>query len=140
MRNYKEHLIQTGSKIIEALICLNNLSEDAILFVVDSEDKLLGSLTDGDIRRGLIRGLSTDHLVNEIIQPEPRFLRKGEVDIKKVIEYREGNFRILPILDKDNRVINVINFRETRSYLPIDAVIMAGGKGVRLKQIGRAHV
>ncbi len=61
-----------------------------------------------------------------------RYLRKGESDIKKVIEYREGSFRILPILDKDDRVVNVINFREIRSYLPVDAVIMAGGKGQRL--------
>lgn len=135
MRNYKEHLIRIGSRIIDALVCLNNLGEDAIMFVVDDDERLIGSLTDGDIRRGLIKGLSTSDIVDEIIQSNPRFLRKGAVDIKKVIEYREGNFRILPILDKDNRVTNVINFRETRSYLPIDAVIMAGGKGVRLRPL-----
>lgn len=135
MRNYKEHLIRTGSKIIDALVCLNNLSEDAIMFVVDDNDKLIGSLTDGDIRRGLIKGLSTHHLVDEVIQPNPRFLRKGVVDIKKVIEYREGLFRILPILDMDDRVVNVINFRIIKSYLPIDAVIMAGGKGQRLSPL-----
>jgi dTDP-glucose pyrophosphorylase len=135
MRSYKEHLIRTGSKIIDALVCLNNLFGDAILFVIDNEEKLIGSLTDGDIRRGLIKGLTTEHLVDEIIQSNPRFLRKGAVDLNKVIEYREGNFRILPILDKDDRVTNVINFRETRSYLPIDAVVMAGGKGTRLRPL-----
>src|SRR5699024_239975 len=116
MRNYKEHLIRNGSRIIEALVSLDNLSLDAILFVVDENEKLLGSLTDGDIRRGLIRGLTTDHLVDEVIQLNPRFLRKGEVDIKKVIEYRESNLRILPILNKENCVTNVINFRTTKSY------------------------
>lgn len=135
MRNYKEHLIRSGSKIIEALVSLDNLSLDAILFVVDEKERLLGSLTDGDIRRGLIKGLSTDNLVDEIIQPHPRFLRKGEVDIKKVIEYRESNLRILPILNKDDCVTNVINFRETKSYLPVDAVIMAGGEGSRLRPL-----
>lgn len=135
MRNYREHLIQSGSKIIDALICLNNLSEDAIVFVVDNEEKLIGSLTDGDIRRGLIKGLSTGHVVDEIIQPNPRFLRKGNIDIDKVIEYRKGLFRILPILDKDDKVVNVINFRIIKSYLPIDAVIMAGGEGLRLRPL-----
>ncbi|MBD1386227.1 nucleotidyltransferase family protein [Mucilaginibacter rigui] len=135
MRNYKDHLILTGTLIIEALIQLDKLAKDAILFVVDEDDKLIGSLTDGDIRRGLIKGLSTKHPVTDIIQSSPRYLRKGESDINKVVEYREANFRIIPILDKSNRVVNVINFRETRSYLPIDAVIMAGGRGQRLKPL-----
>lgn len=134
-RNYREHLILMGSRILDALVALNNLSEDAILFVVDNNSKLIGSLTDGDIRRGLIRGLSTDNIVDEIIQPNPRYLRRGAVDIKKVIEYREANYRILPIVNREDRIVNVINFRETRSYLPIDAVIMAGGKGSRLKPL-----
>jgi dTDP-glucose pyrophosphorylase len=135
MRNYTEHLIQSGTSIKGALIKLNELAKDAILFIVDEKNKLKGSLTDGDVRRGLISGITIDHKVDDIIQPDPRFLRKGEYDIQKVIEYREGNFRILPILDKDDIIINVINFRETRSYLPVDAVIMAGGKGERLKPL-----
>jgi dTDP-glucose pyrophosphorylase len=135
MRNYKDHLISKETTIIEALVRLDYLTKDAILFIIDSEDKLIGSLTDGDVRRGMIRGLSTSESVLSIIQPTPRFLRKGELDIDKVIEYRNGNYRILPILDKDHKVVSVINFRETRSYLPIDAVIMAGGRGERLKPL-----
>ena len=135
MRNYKDHLLPFESNIMGALVQLNLLGKDAIVFVVDDEEKLIGSLTDGDVRRGLIKGLSTLDPVKEIIQSDPRFLRKGEMAIDKVIEYRESHFRILPILDKDDRVVNVINFRETRSYLPIDAVIMAGGRGERLRPL-----
>jgi dTDP-glucose pyrophosphorylase len=135
MRNYREHLIKSGSTIKEALEQLNFLSNDAILFVVDSEDFLVGSLTDGDVRRGLLKGVSIDNSVNEIIQPNPRFIKKGERDIQKIIEYRNMNFRILPIIDKANKVVNVINFREIRSYLPVDALIMAGGRGQRLKPL-----
>ena len=40
MRIYKDHLILSGSKVKEALVALNELSQDAILFVVDSDDKL----------------------------------------------------------------------------------------------------
>lgn len=135
MRSFRDHLILSGSTIKEALIKLNLLPLDAILFIVDKEDKLIGSLTDGDVRRALIRDVAISNVVDEIIQPNPRFLRKGERDIQKVIEYRKGNFRILPILDKDNKIVNVINFREIRSYLPLDAVIMAGGKGQRLRPL-----
>ncbi|OYU81527.1 MAG: nucleotidyltransferase [Flavobacterium sp. BFFFF1] len=135
MRNYKEHLISSGSTIKDALVQLDALAKDAILFVVADEDRLVGSLTDGDVRRGLLKGVSIDHVLDEIIQSNPRYIRKGERDIQKVIEYRDGNFRILPVLDKEDRVVNVINFRELRSYLPVDAVIMAGGRGQRLQPL-----
>jgi dTDP-glucose pyrophosphorylase len=130
--NYKDHLILSGTTINQALIQLDKLAKDAILFVVDKEDKLIGTLTDGDVRRGLINGVSIQRPINDIIQKSPRFIQKGERDINKVVEFREGNFRIVPVVDKDHRVVNVINFRELRSYLPLDAVIMAGGRGQRL--------
>jgi dTDP-glucose pyrophosphorylase len=135
MRIYKDHLILSGSKVKDALLLLNELSQDAILFVVDAEDKLVGSLTDGDVRRGLLKGFNIESLVNEIIQDNPRYITKGENDLKKIIEYREGDFRVVPVVDEKNKVVNVINFRNIRSYLPIDAVIMAGGRGQRLKPL-----
>lgn len=135
MRNFKEHLLLTQNTIKEALIKLQDLAKDAILFVVDKEDKLLGSLTDGDIRRGLINGIAVTDKVDMIIQANPKFIRKGEKNLEKIIEYREGNYRILPVLDTNDKVVNVINFRLIRSYLPVDAVIMAGGKGTRLRPL-----
>jgi len=139
IKTYKKHLLKRGSTVKEALARLNFLAQDAILFIVDKEDKLLGSLTDGDVRRGLLKGFGIDDLVDEIIQPKPRFLRKGEHDIVRVIEYRENNFRVIPILDKKDRIVNVINFREVKSYLPVDAVIMAGGRGKRLRPLTDTH-
>lgn len=130
--NYTKHLIYSHLDIKSSLKQLNDLGKDAILFVVDENNKLVGSLTDGDIRRGLLNNISIFDKVTNVIQPNPRFIRKGESNINKLIEYREGNFRILPILDNDDKVVNIINFRETRSYLPIDAIIMAGGRGQRL--------
>lgn len=133
MRHYKEHLIPSGTSIREALKVLDKLAKDAISFVVDENDKLIGSLTDGDVRRGLIQGAELEQVVDDIIQFNPRFIRKGDQDIEKVIEYREKNFKVIPILDKDNRIVNVINFGELKSYLPVDVVVMAGGKGTRLR-------
>jgi dTDP-glucose pyrophosphorylase len=132
MISYKDHLIKKECNIEQALVQLNHLGKDAILFVVDDQGILVGALTDGDIRRGLIKGISINKGIELIIQSHPRYIRKGEADIKKIIEYRESNYRILPVLDSNDRVVNVINFRELKSYLPIDAVIMAGGRGQRL--------
>jgi dTDP-glucose pyrophosphorylase len=135
MRNFRDHLLFSGSTIKQALIQLDILAKDAILFIIDQDDRLVGALTDGDVRRGLIKGIGIDDKVNSIIQENPKFVRKGERDINKVIEYREGNFRILPVINQDDKVVNVINFREIRSYLPVDAVIMAGGRGQRLQPL-----
>jgi dTDP-glucose pyrophosphorylase len=135
MINFKQHLLSLDSTIKLALIRLNQLAKDAILFVVDNNNKLIGSLTDGDIRRGLIKGITIDHNVLDVIQKNPRFVRKGESNLKKIIEYREGNYRIIPVIDKDDEVVNIINFRFFKSYLPIDAVVMAGGRGERLRPL-----
>lgn len=135
LKTYDKHLLQKGSSIREALKRLDYLAKDAIIFIVTDEDKLVGSLTDGDVRRGLLKGFSIDNIVDDIIQPSPRYIRKGEHNIDKVIEYRENNYRIIPILDKEDHVVNVINFRELKSYLPVDAVIMAGGRGERLRPL-----
>ena len=131
--DYKKHLIVAQSSIREALEKLNVLASDAILFVVDENENLVGSLTDGDVRRGLLKGFEITNSVGDIIQKNPKFIRKGERDINKVIEYRKNSFKILPVLaEHSNQIINVINFRLINSYLPIDAVVMAGGKGTRL--------
>jgi dTDP-glucose pyrophosphorylase len=135
MRSYKEHLILSGSTVKHALGVLNDLSQDAILFVVNENHKLIGSLTDGDVRRGLLNDFTVETKIDEIIQSNPRFIRKGQYDIQKIIEYREEDYRVIPVLDENDIVINVINFRYIKSYLPIDAVIMAGGRGQRLQPL-----
>lgn len=77
MNKYKDHLILTGSTIKQALIQLTSLGADAILFVVDNEDKLIGAITDGDVRRGFIKGISIEAPINDIIRFSPRFIKKG---------------------------------------------------------------
>ncbi len=133
LNTYKKYLLKKGSTVRDALARFNILAKDAIVFIVTEDNKLVGSLTDGDVRRGLLKGVGIDNLVDEIIETNPRFIRKGERDITKVIEYREKNFRIIPILDKNDHIVNVINFGEIKSYLPVDVVIMAGGRGERLR-------
>ena len=135
MNNYKEHLIHFESTIEQALVQLNVLGKDAILFAVNENTALIGALTDGDIRRGLLKGYTIQDPLKSIIQSNPRYVRKGEFDLRTIIEFRENNFRIIPVIDKNDKVVNVINFRFMRSYLPIDAVIMAGGRGQRLSPL-----
>jgi len=133
--NYKKHLLKKGSTIREALSKFDVLAKDAIVFIVGENNQLVGSLTDGDVRRGLLKGFTLENKVDEVLQSSPRFIRKGEQNIDKVIEYRNNDFRIIPVLDNLDRVVNVVNFNVLKSYLPIDALIMAGGRGERLRPL-----
>lgn len=133
MYTLDRHLIEGGEKIKTALVKLNELAGDAILFVVNSNNQLIGSLTDGDVRRGLISGLTLESEVKEFIQTNPKYIDKSNYTVKDVIALREKKLRIIPVLDSSKQVINILNFRLHDSYLPVDAVIMAGGKGTRLR-------
>lgn len=133
--NFKKHLVFKNNTIKEALAQLNELASDAILFVVDEQGRLIGSLTDGDIRRGFLKGLILDSDVSQFIQQNPKFIQKGKYTIEDIVKYRNNHLKIIPIVDDKNRIIDVLNFNFHKSYLPIDVIIMAGGRGERLKPL-----
>lgn len=135
MRDFNDHIIRKEATLKEALGRLDKLAADAILFVVDEESRLLGSLTDGDVRRGLLQGKSVEEKVVNYIQPHPKSVNKVNYSLPEIIKLRDQNFKVLPVLDADRRVINVINFRFQKSYLPLDALVMAGGRGSRLQPL-----
>ncbi len=129
---YKDRLIPEGSSLIDALETLNKLGSEPIAFVVTQDQKLIGSLTDGDIRRALLKGINMQEKVDQIIQQHPVFLLSNQVDISKLQSYRQRNVMVLPVVDANHCIIDVISLRQQKSYLPINAMIMAGGKGSRL--------
>jgi len=135
MDTIKQHLITNNLSVRQVLARFDELASDAILFIVDHEDKLVGSLTDGDIRRGLIKGLDLQDEIMSFIQGNPKYCRKDQFDLAKLKEWRAKNFKIIPVLNEDDQIIDIINFRHQKSFLPIDAVIMAGGQGSRLRPL-----
>lgn len=135
MKNIEKHIIHKKHSVRQVLSKLDILASDAILFLVNDDFELIGSITDGDIRRGLIKGLGLEDEIIKFSQAHPKFFRKNQFDLKQMQEWREKNYKIIPVLDSKNKIIDIINFRLQKSYLPIDAVIMAGGKGTRLRPL-----
>jgi dTDP-glucose pyrophosphorylase/CBS domain-containing protein len=135
LENYNRHIISIDSPVREVLQQLNTLASDAILFIVDSEKRLVGSITDGDLRRGFIKGLDFDTHLIQFIQPNPKFIQQDQYNLKEIIALRKDFFTIFPVVNVYKQVINVVNFRHQKSYLPVDALIMAGGRGERLKPL-----
>tara|TARA_B110000211_G_scaffold233775_1_gene300935 strand:- start:354 stop:1397 length:1044 start_codon:yes stop_codon:yes gene_type:complete len=132
---YRKHLINSNGTIKYALELLSSVGLDTILFAINENKQLIGSITDGDIRRGLLKGLSIENPIAEIINPNPKFIRKENYSIDEIKNLRNNNYIVIPVLDKNDVIINIISFRSILSYLPIDVVIMAGGLGSRLKPL-----
>lgn len=136
MLNFSKYLILKTASIREALVSLNQLSSDTLtLFVVDSNNKIIGSLTDGDIRRKLIEGISLDNEVTKAMNEQFSYVRFGEIDVFEIKKYKQKGIVLLPIINESNQIVRILNLKKKATALPIDAVLMAGGKGERLRPL-----
>lgn len=131
------HIIDKSKSILDALTALNQLRgvEPFVLFVVDERDHLLGTLTDGDIRRGLISGSQLSDEVSTIMHRDFKFIKESEYDVEHLKAFRERRILFIPILDEERHIVDVVNLQKFKSHLPVDAVLMAGGKGERLRPL-----
>lgn len=130
------YIISDTSTIIEALVSLNNNSSGTLsLLVVNGAEQLVGTLTDGDIRRGLISGAQLADEVSTIMHRDFKYIKQPEFDVAHLKDFRERKILFIPILDEENHIVEVINLQKFKSHLPIDAVLMAGGKGERLRPL-----
>lgn len=130
-----KHILSQDESVRTALIKLDALGSDAILFVVDVQTKLIGALTDGDLRRGFIKGLGFADSILDFIQKNPAFLYEDEYSVDKLEVYGAKNFKIVPILNREGVVQEIFNFRTQSTIIPADAVLMAGGEGKRLRPL-----
>ena len=131
------HIISQDKTLIDALKVINNIREEPlVLFVVDYKQKMVGTLTDGDVRRALIRGINVENQIYEAMHKDFNFLRKGiDDDVVNIHRQRDLKMKLVPILDENNFIVEIINLEKYRTKLPIDAVLMAGGKGERLRPL-----
>lgn len=130
--NIQRHVIYRSQSVRDALIKLDDMKVDPILIVADEELRLLGSLTDGDLRRGFIKGLDFSNPVTDYIQPDPLFIYQDELHQTNINDLRKRNFLVIPIVDREQKITDILNLTRLQSVVPVDVVIMAGGKGQRL--------
>lgn len=131
-----KYTIQKSATIREALVALDGNTHDwQTLFVVDDAESMVGTLTDGDIRRGLIKGAALDDVVSSVMHKDFKYLREGQYDASLLKSFRERQILFVPVLDEKDRVVKVCNLIKYRNFLPVDAVLMAGGKGERLRPL-----
>ncbi len=136
MENYPGHIIKSGSTVLDALKSLDQLKSSFLnLFVVSEEGTAIGSVTDGDIRRGIISGVTLGDKVDKVMNRQFVYFYNGAVDLLKLKSYKSRGISLIPVLDSDGRIEKIYNIGLLKSILPVDAVLMAGGKGERLRPL-----
>jgi dTDP-glucose pyrophosphorylase len=123
-----------SASLQDAIRCLDN-SGLQIALVVGAENRLVGTITDGDIRRGLLRGLDLAGPASSIVKHDPLIV-PPQLDLDSVLHLMRANrIHQLPVIDEDRRVVGLHLWDELQSSPahPNIMVIMAGGKGTRLR-------
>ena len=130
----KRHLISAADTLRVALGKLNELSGGAMtLFVIDSDGRMTGTLTDGDIRRALLRGITLDSRASEAAKAPFHSVSLGNIDVAELRECRSKRITLVPVLDAEGCPVSLIDLTRSSSVLPLKAILMAGGKGERLR-------
>lgn len=129
--------IKSNATLLDVLKKVDELSVNntKLVFVEDDDGKILGSVSDGDCRRALINGKNLNSSVIDIMNKQFTYLRKGEYDISIIQRIRQQGFKYVPELNNDGSLNAVRDFTNGKSYIPVDAVLMAGGKGERLRPL-----
>lgn len=133
----KNHLISQEISLLEALDRINSVAPDPlVLFVVDKNNRMVGTLTDGDSRRALIGGASVTDKVERIMHRNFNYMRVENIDdVKEIKRQKELKMKLVPVLNQENHIVEIINLEKYKTRLPVDAVLMAGGKGERLRPL-----
>lgn len=132
----RQYFINEEASVKDALVAINGITHDGeSLIVVDAEQRMVGSLTDGDIRRGLVAGAELSDVVSKIMHRDFKYVKQAEFDVAHLKAFRDRRIMFVPVLDEQKRVVDVVNMTKYKSKLPIDAVLMAGGKGERLRPL-----
>lgn len=133
----QKYVISQDKTLIEALKQINDLvTGPLVLFAIDEEKKMVGTITDGDTRRALINGSQLTDRVASVMNRKFNYVSEGEGDIVRSLHrQRELKMKLVPILDSQNHISDIVNLERFVTRLPIDAVLMAGGKGERLRPL-----
>ncbi|MCH5229066.1 MAG: NTP transferase domain-containing protein [Muribaculaceae bacterium] len=131
----ERHSISPDKTIRDAMRKINGISgESMTLFVINDSGKILGSITDGDIRRALIVGGDLQDCVSTVMNKNFLSVKSSDNIPLVMAEGRKKHIELLPVIN-NGKIEELIDLRITHTCLPLEAVLMAGGRGERLRPL-----
>ncbi|MGE5328831.1 MAG: nucleotidyltransferase family protein [Deltaproteobacteria bacterium] len=141
---FHDLLVHKEISVKQAMNIMDKTSH-RLLFVVDKKNKLLGSITDGDIRRWIIKDGQLNESIEKVYNPKPTFFEE-KVDMEEVKSTMlTAKIQGIPVVNRNKVIINILfwddvfteKFEIKKTKLNVPVVIMAGGKGTRLDPFTR---
>ena len=127
--------INEESRAIEALSIIDKTSLK-IALVINQSKRLIGTVSDGDIRRGILKGKNLNSEIREIMNRKFKYINDFENssnNLSLINLIKEENLRVIPVLDKKGKVVSLVTSNDLKKNISNNpVVIMAGGKGTRL--------
>lgn len=136
MKSWKDVLIHPQTTILEAMKIIDaNTMQFAA--VVDRDMILLGTVTDGDIRRGILKGLPLDSAISEVMNTSPIYEHEGRSFIYYKKRMRERKLKQMPVISSENILQRILFSDELELAIKKDnkVVLMVGGLGTRLRPL-----
>ena len=136
MTNWKKILVSPAATIREAVQTIDSGGLQ-IALIVDGKECLLGTVSDGDVRRAILRGVSLDSAVDGIMNRNPTIARPGDDRNVVLATMHAKQLHRIPIVDGENRVVGLESLDELVRHTPRDnvVVLLAGGLGTRLRPL-----
>ncbi len=134
MIDKNKHILNHSASIKDGLVRINELDGSAV-FISDENEIILGAVTDGDIRRGILNDISLNDSITKVMHSQFRHIKSKNYTIESINEFRKQNINIVPIIDENGRMVKLIDLSTLRSVLPIEVLLMAGGRGERLRPL-----
>jgi len=139
MQNWKKTIVTPETTIKETIKVIDKSSLQ-IALVVGSDERLLGTVTDGDIRRGLLKDISLDEPVKRIyyVSPLTASIDDDPETMHKIM--RDQSIKHLPVTDHDGKVVHLHTLTDIIKENKINnsVILMAGGLGTRLHPLTKS--
>ena len=137
----KNITIKPNVTVRQAMKKLSQLGEKCLI-IINEKNILLGTLSDGDLRKAILNGVSINDSIENYYNMNPMSLveNKFDIEIAKKI-FTEQKFDLIPIVDTNRKLINILSWKDAygneskrqKGYINLPVVIMAGGRGTRLE-------
>jgi dTDP-glucose pyrophosphorylase len=129
------HTIYYKEPLSSALEKMGRSGHLRTLFILGEHNEVVGTLTDGDIRRAFLKGVQLNQECGECAFRSFRYVAEGGPDSNEIAEWKKLGINVVPVLDKQKRLVRILNIAKLQGFLPVSAVIMAGGVGSRLRPL-----
>ena len=137
----KDITIQPNITIRQAMKKLNQAGEKCLV-IVDEKNTLLGTLSDGDLRKSILKGVVVGDPIKSIYQQNPTVLVEGKYSLSEAKKlFLKHNFDLIPVVNENRLLTDILHFQsvfknaenQQKSKLDVPVIIMAGGRGTRMQ-------